>query len=196
MTQGARVLGTSLELEPSMAAFNLGAMMGGAALAAILPVADFLARRAHNEATAPPLMCDVLAAMNAARQMRPADGAMAGVLHLLGGSREQLSAALHLARPAPADAPASRRACAEAAALAVRISFQVMPGAQDAFVRTPAQWPPALAPARAEQDDFAASVAALFPIRQAALIRTRIADCAHVAAMPVHEFVALLVRNG
>jgi hypothetical protein len=196
MTQGARVPGTSLELEPSMAAFNLGAMMDGAALAAILPVADFLARRAHNAATAPPLMQDVLAAMNAARQMRHMDCAIAGVLHLLGASREQLSAALHLDRAAPPDAPASRRACAEAAASAVRISFQVMPGAPHAFLRKPAQSAPALTPGRARHDDFAASVAALFPIRQAALIRTRIADGAKVAATPVHEFIALLVCNG
>ena len=188
--------GTSLELEPARAAFNLGAMMHGAALAAILPVADYLARKAHNEATEPPLLRDVLAAISETRHLPPAQCAIAGVMHLLGASREQLAVALHLDRPTLADAPAGRRACGEAAAQAVRISFRVMSGAPDALASHPDRSSAGPGLARGLPDDFAASVAALFPLTQATLIRARIADRARIAATPVHEFVALLVRNG
>jgi hypothetical protein len=196
LTQGARVPGTSLELEPARAAFNLGAMMDGAALAAILPVADYLARKAHNEATAPPLLRDVLAAICEARHLPPADGAIAGVMHLLGASRSQLAAALQLDRHPIAAAPASRRSCGEAAAQAVRISFRVMAGAAESPAIQPGRSPAGPIAARAPGDDFAASVEALFPVPQAALIRERIANRISIDATPVHEFVALLVRNG
>ncbi len=196
LTQGARVPGTSLELEPARAAFNLGAMMEGAALAAILPVADYLARKAHNEATAPPLLRDVLAALSQTRQRPPAQGAITGVMHLLGASGSQLAAALQLDRHFVAAAPASRRRCAEAAAQAVRISFRVMAGAPDAPAIPPARRATGPGASRAPGDDFAASVEALFPLAQAALIRARMADRVGIAATPVHEFVALLVRNG
>ena len=195
LTQGARVPGTSLELEPALAAFNLGAMMNGAALAAILPVADYLARKAHNEASAPLRVGDVLAAMHQARAMLRSECAIAGVMHLLGAGVEKLSAAMQLDRPAPG-APAGRRACAEAAAYAVQVSLQVMGGASPASLKIHRPASPEVPRRCALHQDFAASVDALFPVRQAALIHLRIADRASVAAMPVHEFVALLVRNG
>ena len=171
-------------------------MMEGAALGAILPVADYLARKAHNEATEPPLLRDVLAAISETRHLPPAHRALAGVMHLLGASREQLTAALHLDRPTVANAPAGRRACGEAAAQAVRISFRVMCGAPDPLASPPERSSVGPGLARALPDDFAASVEALFPLTQATLIRARIADRVRIAATPVHEFVALLVRNG
>lgn len=196
LTQGARVPGTSLELEPALAAFNLGAMMNGAALAAILPVADYLARKAHNEASAPLRVSDVLAAMHQARANLRSECAIAGVMHLLGAGVDELSAAMQLDRPAHPGASAGRRACAEAAAYAVQVSFQVMAGASPASLKIHRPAAPEVPRGCALHQDFAASVDALFPVRQAALIHLRIADRASVGAMPVHEFVALLVRNG
>ncbi len=83
---GARVPGTSYELEPVMAAFNIGAMnrwldfndtwlaadwghpsdnLGG-----ILAVADFLSRQRRTKGEAPLKMCDVLAAMIKAHEIQ------------------------------------------------------------------------------------------------------------------------------
>ncbi len=171
-------------------------MMEGAALAAILPVADYLARKAHNEATEPPLLRDVLAAISETRHLPPAHCAIAGVMHLLGASHEQLTAALHLDRPTLGNAPVGRRAYGEAAAQAVRISFKVMSGAPDPLASPPERYSAGPGLARALPYYFVASVEALFPLTQATLIRARIADRVRIAATPVHEFVALLVRNG
>jgi hypothetical protein len=206
MTQGARVPGTSFELDPAVAAFNLGAMMGGVALAAILPVADYLARKAHNEARPPLRMQDVFGAMLEARQKKQYwDGAAAAITCWLGGSRAQLAAALALdsqepnnaPNNAPRDAPMSRVACGDAAARAVRLAFLAVKQGPvaDALLPAPGSWQEAEGSA-ARSEDFAPSVQALFPVRQAALICERVADQALVADMPVHEFVALLVRNG
>jgi 2-methylcitrate dehydratase len=204
MTQGARVPGTSLELDPAMAAFNLGAMMGMTALAAILPVADYLARKAHNEARVPLVMHDVLTAMVEAGEFRPDYGMVystAAVLtRLAGGSAMQIAVALGADPQAHTEAPTeeagSRWAAGAAAARAVRLAFGALCGAPDESAALP-QRPEREDLASPRQDqDFAASVAALFPRRQAALIGERLADQAAVEAMPVHEFVALLVRNG
>ncbi len=209
LTQGARVPGTSFELDPAVAAFNLGAMMGGVPLAAILPVADYLARKAHNEAKTPLRMQDVFGAMLEVHQeQRPWDGAAMVITRWLGGSRAQLAAALALDRQAPdpalRDAPASRVACGDAAARAVRLAFLALrpesqaaraPSGRRDTAPASAHWQEAQGGATL-REDFAASVNALFPARQAALICARLADRALVAEMPVNEFVALLVRNG
>jgi 2-methylcitrate dehydratase len=209
MTQGARVPGTSFELDPAVAAFNLGAMMGGVALAAILPVADYLARKAHNEAKPPLRMQDVFGAMLEARQKKQHwDGAAAAITCWLGGSRAQFAAALALDRQepnnVPRDEPASRVVCGDAAACAVRLAFLAVrldPDA-DALLPGPREMEPAPSPWQEANggailgNDFTASVQALFPVRQAALICTRVADQALITDMPVHEFIALLVRNG
>lgn len=79
MPGGARVPGTSLELEPAQAAFCIGGMLGRPAdsdrwlgssrprgtdpLAAILAAADYRARRCIMEGKAPPRVRDVLAAL-------------------------------------------------------------------------------------------------------------------------------------
>ncbi len=69
---GARVPGTSLELDPPAAAFNLGAMLGAAPggsgdlLAVLLPAADYAARRAHYHGVPPPTVADLFAALERA----------------------------------------------------------------------------------------------------------------------------------
>lgn len=192
MTQGARVPGTSLELDPVMAAFNLGAMMGEGALAAILPVADYLARKAHNEAKPPLCMHDVLSAMSEARRidcLGQRHATAAALTRLAGASRAQITTALSQGPQALPGDKSRRWAAGDAAARAVRLAFCPLSGAPETAS------PPAPLPDPAQQQEFGASVAALFPAKQAALIARRLADPAAVSAMPVHEFVALLVRN-
>jgi hypothetical protein len=205
MTQGARVPGTSFELDPAVAAFNMGAMMGAVALAAILPVADYLARKAHNDAKPPLRMQDVFCAMREAGQKtRHCDGAVAVITRWLGGSSAQLAEVLAQNRLAPQDALASRVACGDFAARVVRLAFHAVKLDLHASPALPARRTSAPAPDHWQEsrgraqcgDEFAASVRALFPVRQAALICARLADQALVADMPVHGFVALLVRNG
>ena len=69
---GARVPGTSLELDPASAAFNLGAMIRGERaspadhVAAALAAADYAARHAYYDGVAPPTVADLLAALRQA----------------------------------------------------------------------------------------------------------------------------------
>jgi len=90
---GARVPGTSLELEPVRAAFSIGAMIGwlgcndsrlavrgchpADTLGGILAVADYLARKAVANGREPPVVRDVLTAMIKAHEIR-ATGALGG----------------------------------------------------------------------------------------------------------------------
>lgn len=75
---GARVPGTSLELDPPGAAFNLGAMLDGPAggvgglLAMLLPAADYAARRAPYDGVAPPTVGALLAALERASRFERA----------------------------------------------------------------------------------------------------------------------------
>lgn len=91
MTFGARVPGTSFQLDPVQAAFNLGTMIGwldqqdaalatcGAHLAdtlgALLSVADYQARKALAEGRPPATVRDVLDALLDAAVQRPAERA-------------------------------------------------------------------------------------------------------------------------
>ncbi len=86
MTGGARVPGTSYELEPVQAAFNIGAMVRwldfndtwlaaewghpSDNLGGILAVADYLARRAVMQGLEPPTVRDVLTAMIKAHEIQ------------------------------------------------------------------------------------------------------------------------------
>jgi 2-methylcitrate dehydratase len=90
MTQGARVPGTSYELDPVTAAFNIGTMVcwqrdpapattsrpageglhPSDTLGAILAVGDYLARRAHNEGRKPPRVRDLLSALIKAHEIQ------------------------------------------------------------------------------------------------------------------------------
>jgi hypothetical protein len=199
LTQGARVPGTSLELDPATAAFNLGAMMGGVALAAILPVADFLARKAHNEARPPLCVQDVLSAMSEARhrgQLGHPHATAAVLARLAGANGAHITDALRPGPPAPPGGTSSRWAAGDAAARAVRLAFGAPSGAPEATCPPPVARERCALPGSPQQEDFGASVAALFPAKQAALIASRVADPAAVLAMPVHEFIAMLVRNG
>jgi hypothetical protein len=69
---GARVPGTSLELDPASAAFNLGAMIAGVRagpadhVAAALAAADYAARQAYYDGVAPPTVADLLVALRRA----------------------------------------------------------------------------------------------------------------------------------
>jgi len=203
MTQGARVPGTSYELDPAMAAYNLGVMMGTMEVPAILPVADYLARKAHNEGKPPLRMHNVLAAMIEAREIRYSNGVAAVIARLAGARPAQIAAMQDLDRNAVSGTSGSRRSAGDAAAHAVRRGFRVLvstsqdgatPHDADALPDTNC-CSPGTDCAAGVVEDFAASVAALFPAKQAALIARRLADQAAVSAMPVHEFVALLVRN-
>jgi 2-methylcitrate dehydratase len=128
---GARVPGTSLELDPASAAFNLGAMICGARpgpadhVAAALAAADYAARHAHADGVAPPTVADLLAALRQAAAFasalaaddqcrddpwlcqRAADAFVATAL--LGGGAAQQFAAAHAASldgsPLRANAP-------------------------------------------------------------------------------------------
>lgn len=77
---GARVPGTSLELEPATAAACLGALLHAApepveaALAPALAAADYAARRAHYEGREPPTLQHVYAALARARVHARATG--------------------------------------------------------------------------------------------------------------------------
>jgi 2-methylcitrate dehydratase PrpD len=72
---GARVPGTSLELDPASAAANLGAMIRGERpgpadhVAAVLAAADYAARRAHYDGLAPPTVGDLLAGLHQAETL-------------------------------------------------------------------------------------------------------------------------------
>jgi 2-methylcitrate dehydratase len=94
LAHGARVPGTSLELDPVMAAFNIGALLGSRSrehprvahpdgdlaaaggghpadtLGAILAVADYRSRQAHNDGAAPLRVRDVLTAMIKAHEIQ------------------------------------------------------------------------------------------------------------------------------
>ena len=109
MPGGARVPGTSLELDPAQAAFCAGVLLcrsaggddwltlpcGHAAdpLGAILAAADYQARKAAMEGKSPPTVRDLLIATVKALEIQ-------GVLALEGGHRDPGTAAIRLARVA------------------------------------------------------------------------------------------------
>ncbi|MDE2347294.1 MAG: MmgE/PrpD family protein [Gammaproteobacteria bacterium] len=125
MVHGARVPGTSYELDPVAAAFCIGvaaswpgtaaAADGWESFGALFAVSDYRARRAHHLALSAPCVRDLLAAMAAARQIEAAlareggadriAAAATGVraasaavtTRLLGGGVAQIAAAVSLA---------------------------------------------------------------------------------------------------
>jgi 2-methylcitrate dehydratase len=120
MPGGARVPGTSLELDPAQAAFCTTLMLcrqaspgnwltWGGAFGALLAVADYQGRKAIMEGKPPPKVRDVLAAMIKAVEIEgvlAADGATVRLARLaitaivtaqLGGARGQIVAALSYA---------------------------------------------------------------------------------------------------
>jgi 2-methylcitrate dehydratase len=173
MSHGARVPGTSYELDPVTGAFNIGAMVRwldfndtwlaaewghpSDNLGAILAVADYLSRKAHNEGRQPLVVRDLLTAMVKAHEIqgvlalensfnrvgldhvilvRVASAAVAS--HLLGASREQIinavsnawidGAALRAYRHAPNTGSRKSWAAGDAASRGVRLALMALTG--------------------------------------------------------------------
>lgn len=241
MVHGARVPGTSYELDPVAAAFCIGVAAcwpGDAStghwgsFGAMLAVSDYRARRAHHLALSAPRVRELLAAMVTARRIEVALAQEAGgnacavsgvrvasaavATRLLGGGVAQIAAAASLAlqdgdeavaHPRAAGVDARRRwAGADAASRGVRLALMALATSDEdavADAALPAEATAFGAPdeAGSEPDNgapaqrLAAIVQAHFAPRQAALILRRTADKPALLAMPVHDFVAILVRN-
>jgi hypothetical protein len=238
MARGARVPGTSYELDPVKAAFDIGTLQRWSAadrsdlgttdsLGALLAVMDYRSRRALAEAVPPPTVGDLLATMVLARDIerRLAHDAMfasprpghAGRVKIasaalacaaLGGSRAAVIDAVSLAwrdgseaRAEDGDAFAEGRVgwrIGDATSRGVRLALLALAGGE----RTArvARWPPAgrvlaLAPTAPVRGELEASVVAFFPAGQAQKICARFEDAGALAELPVHDLVALLVRN-
>jgi 2-methylcitrate dehydratase len=239
MTFGARVPGTSYQLDPVQAAFSFGTMIGwldqcdmalaqGALhpahlLGALLPVADYQARKALAEGREPGSVHDLLTAVLdaharqcAAAQIQERDvhagrcdavraAGAATVANLLGATLAQSMTALsHAARETSAagtnDAP-QRWWLGDASSRGVRIALI-------ALAESPAEPAPstavpapklvrALDPAAVTRirERFCTSVAAHFPRVQATRITSQFADFDRLCALPVNEMVSLTVRN-
>jgi 2-methylcitrate dehydratase len=173
MPGGARVPGTSYELDPVQAAFNIGAMVRwldfndtwlaaewghpSDNLGGILAVADYLARKAVMEGTAPPTVRDVLTGMIKAHEIQGVlalensfnrvgldhvllvrVASTAVVTAMLGGSREQIinavsnawidGGALRTYRHAPNTGSRKSWAAGDATSRAVRHAFIALTG--------------------------------------------------------------------
>jgi 2-methylcitrate dehydratase len=183
MPGGARVPGTSFELDPVQAAFNLGILFGTGepeagsaadrdrpadALAPILALSDYLARRARMEGRRPATVRELLAALVKACEIRGAlafsppalqaseqrataarAAAAAVAAGLLGGSTAQIVGALGSAiehdGPTPRGGPAAPRALYAAADVASRgVQFALLamkPAASDSAAPGPPRRP-------------------------------------------------------
>ena len=151
---GARVPGSALELEPSQAAWCIAWLAGDAYLGGLLPLADYLARRAVLNGARAPKLAWLLEAVAQARALAgslriPAPAHEAPVLEscaarvaiaatasrLLGASVVEAEAAVSLAFAeglAPldsSDAGTRARSCAAAAASGVRTALFARAGA-------------------------------------------------------------------
>ncbi|HUX73348.1 MAG TPA: MmgE/PrpD family protein [Steroidobacteraceae bacterium] len=173
MSHGARVPGTSFELDPVTAAFNIGAMVGwldggdragcvpagrsSDTLGAVFAVADYLARKAHQQGDRPRIVREMLASMIKAQRIREAiaekggaenfAAAVVGVrvasaavaARLLGGGRAQIAAAAAQALVDGGELPAHpeesagelgrRCAAADATSRGVRLALRALAAA-------------------------------------------------------------------
>ncbi len=246
LARGARIPGTSLELEPVAAAFGIGIAAGWHPgsdpirenLGALFALLDYLARRAHELGRSPPTIGVLLGSLDRAARIQSAleaepgypdaDGAArlavrvasaAIAAQLLGGGITTIAAAATQAwmdgvpprhpRARPA-APPIVRAGADASSRGLRSAFWALatvgagntggPDADreradaDVVARFADAAPPPVDP-RDGLARFAASLEDLFGARRRAAILRCVSDCETFVAMPVHEFVALLVRN-
>ena len=270
MAFGARVPGTSYQLDPVQAAFNIGTSVSwlqandpalatpsghlADSLGAIVAVADYRARKAIAEGDSPPRVRDLfdaligahdLASIEWARSVRSNEAVTGGnrklasaaarcaltrqasaacAVSLLGGTEEQVAAAVAIARtemPAtghPGAVPDldghERWRIGDATSRGVRLALVALAG-QTAPRSSP---PPsdetalrlvvmaeleetwqavAATPAVAERvrERFAACVAAHFPAVQAGKLAAMFADPAQLEALPINELVSLTVRN-
>jgi 2-methylcitrate dehydratase len=272
MAFGARVPGTSYQLDPVQAAFNLGTMVswlqahdpalatasGYVAdnLGAILAVADYRARKAIAEGESPPRVHDLFAALIRAHELASlewarlvggnaafatTDGKLAsagtaarcaltriasaaGAVTLLGGSEDQVTAAVAIARgdglatSYPGTAPDldgnERWRIGDATSRGVRLALITLAGqATPLPLSTPGKaavmqrvvlaeldqaWQAvAAAPTVAGRvrDRFTACVASHFPAPQAGKLAAMFVDRASLDALPVNELVSMTVRN-
>ena len=250
LARGARVPGTSLELDPVAAAFSLGVAVGWHGgrepirenLGAPFALLDYLARRAQELGRPAPTIDGLLAALDRAARIQTALEAEPGypegagstrlavrvasaaiAARLLGGGIAAIAVAATDAwregvpPPHPRAQPVAPRLAwtsAEASSRGLACAFRALAsaGAEDPAVAAPererrdggedggelerffAATPPAIdLPDALER--FAASLEPWFGAPRRAAILSCVRDRTTFAAMPVHEFVARLVRN-
>jgi hypothetical protein len=199
---GARVPGTSLELDPPQAAWCIAWPCGNARVGALLALGDYLARRAVLAGTRPPLVAQLLQGLASARALvmdedvpGATDVVLAGIAaRWLGGDESLVATTLALAAagPAPQDAAAAAFAALRAALLA-RAGVRAAGAARLALPDPPAT--PAVAfDEAAAWRRFELAVGARFPARQAPRLLAAVGPTTDIAAMPLQRFVAALVR--
>ena len=239
MTFGARVPGTSYQLDPVQAAFSLGTMIGwldqcdtslatgtlhpAHMLGALLPVADYQARKALAEGNPPGSVHDLLTALldaharqcgtagpaqrdvSAARCDAVRAACAATVASMLGATQAQLMTTLsYAARDASAactNETPHRWWLGDASSRGVRIALI-------ALAESPADPAPSSTVPTAKQalsldqaavtrirERFCTSVTAHFPGVQATRIITLFTDFERLRALPCNEVVSLTVRN-
>ena len=270
MAFGARVPGTSYQLDPVQAAFNIGTSVSwlqandpalatasghlADSLGAIVAVADYRARKAIAEGDNPPRVRDLLDALIGAHELASLEWARsvhgneavtggnrklasaaarcaltrqasaACAVSLLGGTEEQVAAAVAIARtemPAtghpgavPDRAGHERWRIGDATSRGVRLALVALAGQTVPRSSSPPSDEAALqlavmaeldetwqavaaTPAVADRvrERFAACVATHFPAVQAAKLVAMFADRAKLEALPINELVSLTVRN-
>jgi 2-methylcitrate dehydratase len=272
MAFGARVPGTSYQLDPVQAAFNIGTMVSWLQvndpalatasgrfadnLGAILAVADYRARKAIAEGDSPPRVRDLFGALIRAQELaslewarsvlgnealtatdgtRTVAGAAARCaltriasaacsVTLLGGTRDQVAAAVAIARSeghatgclgAALDLDGHERwRIGDATSRGVRLALIALAGRAAPLPLSPPGNAAAMQRAvMAELDQtwqavtaaptvadrvrvrFAACVSTHFPAAQAGKLSAMFADRVGLEALPVNELVSMTVRN-
>lgn len=270
MAFGARVPGTSYQLDPVQAAFNIGTSVSwlqandpalatasghlADSLGAIVAVADYRARKAIAEGDSPPRVRDLFDALIGAHEFASLEWARsvhgneavtgdnrtlasaaarcaltrqasaACAVSLLGGTEEQVAAAVAIARtemPAtghPGAVPdlhgQERWRIGDATSRGVRLALVALAGQTAPRSSSPPSDEAALelavmakleetwqavaaTPAVADRirDRFAACVATHFPAVQAARLVAIFVDREKIEALPINELVSLTVRN-
>jgi 2-methylcitrate dehydratase len=270
MAFGARVPGTSYQLDPVQAAFNIGTSVSwlqandpalatasghlADSLGAIVAVADYRARKSIAEGDSPPRVRDLfdaliraheLASLEWARSVRGNEAvtgdnrtpvgvaarcaltrvaSAACVVTLLGGTEDQVAAALAIARtemPATGHHGAApdldgleRWRIGDATSRGLRLGLIALAGQTGPRLPAPPSdeaamqlavtaeldqtWHAVAAtPAVADRvrDRFATCVATHFPAVQAGKLAAMFADRAKLEALPINELVSMTVRN-
>jgi hypothetical protein len=200
---GARVPGTSLELDPPQAAWCIAWPCGNARVGALLALGDYLARRAVLAGSRPPLVAQLLQGLASARTLatnRDVPGAtdvvLAGIAaQWLGGDETLVATTLALAAtgPAPQDVAAAAFAALRAALLA-RAGVLPAGDARLALHDQPLAAPAAALDEAAVWRRFELAVAARFPARQVPRLLAAVGPNVDLAALPLQRFVAALVR--
>ncbi|MEO7774374.1 MAG: MmgE/PrpD family protein [Steroidobacteraceae bacterium] len=214
MPGGARIPGTSLELDPVQAAFSLGLLLRWHAhegdhcadtLGPLLAVFDYRARQAVHSGEPAPLMSALLRASITAQALQNridsddagtrlrAACALLGTA-ALGGSAAQLHAALNDSLRDGVE-PARRWRVANAGSRGVWHALMAMRGAGDEAIAHTlrAATPPAQADHAGARERLNAAITATFPPRQVTKINATLVLPAE--DLRVGEFLARFVRN-